>query len=89
MSIFKYETVLRPFFEAQFVRLDRLININKKNGAKQDPKSENMQVKAFLVETIGTMLEAVSNRKEEERILRSLLVNYDDYFISNNNSVNQ
>lgn len=59
------------------------MNINKKNGAKSDPKAENKQVKSFLLESIGTLIEAVSNRKEEEQILRSFLVHYDDYFAKN------
>jgi len=53
--------------------------VNKRPGAKQDT-TENKQIKLFLVEAIGMLVEAVGNRKEEERILRSFLVHYDGYF---------
>ena len=77
LSIEQYQSKIRPFFNAQFARLDRLIN--KRGGAKQDT-SESKQVKLFVIEAISALVESVGNRKEEERILRSVLVHYDGYF---------
>lgn len=43
--------------------------------------NENKSVKLFIVEAVGTLLESVGDSKEEEKILRSFLVNYDEYFL--------
>ena len=77
LSIEQYWSKLRPFFNSQFARLDKLVN--KRSGAKQET-SENNQVKLFVIEAIGALIESIGNQKEEERILRSFLVHYDSYF---------
>ena len=37
-------------------------------------------MKLFIVEAIGALVEAINDRKEEEKVLRSFLVHYDGYF---------
>ena len=77
LTIEQYNTKIKPFFTAQFARLDRLFD--KRAGAPKETQ-ENRQVKLFVVEAIGSLIEAVGNKKEEERILRSFMVQYDGYF---------
>ena len=56
-----------------------------KKNSKTKPDADkvektNKQIKLFIVEAIGALVEAIGNRKEEEKVLRSYLVHYDDYF---------
>ena len=66
-----YKKKIRPFFDAQFARLDRNIQQKYKGGrAKMLP--EDTQVKTFIAEAIGHLMDSMNDSKQEESILISL-----------------
>ena len=63
-----YRKKIRPFFDAQFARLDRNIQQKYKGGrSKQMP--EEIQLWTFITEAIGHLMDCISNKKEEETVL--------------------
>ena len=63
-----YRKKIRPFFDAQFARLDRNIQQKYKGGrAKLLP--EETQIKTFITEAIGHLMDSVGSQRDEENIL--------------------
>ena len=75
-----YKKKLRPFFDAQFARLDRNFQ-QKYKGGRGKLIPEDSQVKTFIAEAIGYLMDCVPDQKDEEQILVSL---YSQFEMSHN-----
>ena len=64
----KYKKQIRPFFDAQFARLDRNIQ-QKYKGNRNKQLPEETQLKTFITESIGHLMDSIADRKDEENIL--------------------
>ncbi len=73
-----YSKKIRPFFDAQFARLDR-VNLQKYKGGRSKSIPGDTQVKTFLAEAIGHLMDCITDKREEESILISL---YEQFEIS-------
>ena len=48
----------------------------KKKESKTNPEEEKEKVKIFALETIGSLLDVVNDKDEEQKILQSFFVHY-------------
>ena len=63
-----YKKKIRPFFDAQFACLDRNIQ-QKYKGTRAKRLPEDTQVKTFITEAIGHLMDCISSKKDEENVL--------------------
>ena len=67
VSVEYYVRKIKPFFDAQFNRLDRMV-MNGVDGY------QSSNVKTFIEEAIFLLLDSIKSREEQERILKSFLI---------------
>ena len=77
LDFLKYQKEIKPFFQSQFQHLDKIIGKQPltNNGGQG---VGNKQLMVFVIESIGFLLEQVNDRVQEQKVLKSFTIHYDN-----------